>query len=44
VQANTGWALNLSPDVAPTPEPTPEPTPDELHIIRAYDPNGFWTR
>jgi glutaconate CoA-transferase subunit B len=40
VQANTGWALNLSPDVAPTPQPTP----DELHIIRAYDPGGFWTR
>jgi glutaconate CoA-transferase subunit B len=40
IQANTGWPLRLAPDLAPTPEPTP----DELHIIRACDPQGFWTR
>jgi glutaconate CoA-transferase subunit B len=39
VRANTGWDLELSPDVRPTPEPTAE----ELAIIRAYDPQGFWT-
>jgi len=40
VRANTGWALNVAPDVHPTPPPTEE----ELRIIREYDPHGFWTR
>ena len=40
VQANTGWALRLSPELAPTPAPTI----DELRIIRECDPQGFWTR
>ncbi len=40
VQANTGWALRLAPDLAPTPAPTA----DELRIIRECDPQGFWTR
>ncbi len=40
VQENTGWALRLSPELAPTPAPTS----DELRIIRECDPQGFWTR
>ncbi len=40
VQANTGWPLCLSPELAPTPPPTA----DELRIIRECDPQGFWTR
>lgn len=36
---NTGWDLQMSTQLHPTPEPTPE----ELAIIRAYDPLGFWT-
>ena len=39
VQAQTGWYLKTVPGV----EPTPEPTAHELAIIRAYDPEGFWT-
>ena len=39
VRANTGWNLRLAPDIAPTPPPTAR----ELAIIRAYDPQGFWT-
>lgn len=39
IRANTGWELRVAPDV----EPTLAPTPDELSIIRAYDPRGFWT-
>lgn len=38
IAANTGWALQLSADVAPTPAPSAE----ELRIVRAYDPEGFW--
>ena len=40
VQAATGWALRVAADVAPTPTPTSE----ELAIVRASDPAGFWTR
>ncbi|MBV9602059.1 MAG: CoA-transferase [Chloroflexi bacterium] len=40
VQAATGWALRVSEDCPPTPEPTA----DELRLIRAADPHGFWTR
>jgi glutaconate CoA-transferase subunit B len=40
VQAHTGWALKLAPELAPTPAPTAE----ELRIIRECDPQGFWTR
>jgi glutaconate CoA-transferase subunit B len=40
VQAATGWPLRVAPDVGPTPTPTP----DELAIVRASDPAGFWTR
>lgn len=39
VQAETGWALKVAPDVRPTPEPTAE----ELAIVRECDPIGFWT-
>ena len=39
VEAGTGWQLRTVTDVQPTPEPTRE----ELAIIRAYDPHGFWT-
>lgn len=39
VRAQTGWDLRVGDDVSPTPEPTDE----ELAIIRAYDPQGFWT-
>lgn len=37
--AETGWPLQLSTGIAETAPPTP----DELHIIRQYDPRGFWT-
>lgn len=36
----TGWDLRVAPDVRETPAPAPE----ELAVIRAYDPQGFWTR
>jgi glutaconate CoA-transferase subunit B len=39
IEASTGWGLALADDLQPTPEPTSE----ELAIIRAYDPGGFWT-
>jgi glutaconate CoA-transferase subunit B len=39
IRAATGWPLRVSPRVGPTPAPSPE----ELAIIRAYDPDGFWT-
>lgn len=39
IRAQTGWQLRTASEVAPTPEPTT----DELTIIRAYDPRGFWT-
>lgn len=40
VRARTGWDLRVAHDVHPTPEPSTE----ELRVIRAADPNGYWTR
>jgi glutaconate CoA-transferase subunit B len=40
VRANTGWELPVAPDA----HQTPPPSADELRIIRACDPQGFWTR
>jgi len=40
VVANTGWALQVSPKVHETPLPTSK----ELRVIRAYDPEHFWTK
>jgi glutaconate CoA-transferase subunit B len=40
VRANTGWDLQVGGDAHETPPPTVE----ELRIIRACDPQGFWTR
>jgi glutaconate CoA-transferase subunit B len=40
VRAATGWDLQLLPGAGPTPTPTAE----ELAIVRACDPAGFWTR
>lgn len=37
---NTGWKLRIGDDCRPTGEPTPE----ELHAIRSYDKEGFWTK
>jgi len=39
VKANTGWDVNIAPDVKPTPEPSAE----EIKAIREYDREGFWT-
>lgn len=39
VQAETGWDLELGPDVGTTQPPTS----DELAQIRRFDPSGFWT-
>lgn len=40
VRAATGWDLRVAPDVRETPTPTAA----ELAIVRACDPDGFWTR
>jgi glutaconate CoA-transferase subunit B len=40
VREQTGFELNVSPDL----EITPMPTLDELALIRRFDPRGFWTR
>ncbi len=40
VREATGWELRVAPDV----RATPTPTPDEIAIVRACDPLGFWTR
>ncbi|GAC1450281.1 MAG: hypothetical protein PVSMB4_09070 [Ktedonobacterales bacterium] len=40
VRANTGWDLRIAPEA----RETPPPSADELRIIRACDPQGFWTR
>ena len=40
VRAATGFDLAVAPDVAPTPTPSGQ----ELAIVRACDPAGFWTR
>jgi glutaconate CoA-transferase, subunit B len=37
---NTGWPLRVATDVRETTPPSDE----VLGIIRAYDPDGFWTR
>jgi len=38
VRRETKGHMRIAPDVHPTPKPTDE----ELAIIRAYDPTGFW--
>ena len=40
VKAQTEWDLKVAPDVAATPPPTSA----ELEIVRACDPQGFWTQ
>jgi glutaconate CoA-transferase subunit B len=40
VRAATGWDLRLAPECRETPTPSSE----ELTIVRASDPAGFWTR
>ena len=40
VKAATGWDLRVAPDV----RQTATPTRDELAVVRACDPEGFWTR
>jgi len=37
--ANTGWKLGVGKHVGVTPEPNQA----ELHAIREYDKEGFWT-
>ena len=39
VVANTGWKLRVLDNVAETPSPSAA----ELHAIREYDKEGFWT-
>jgi glutaconate CoA-transferase, subunit B len=39
IKAETGWPLQVSPDV----RETPPPTLDELLAVRKYDPKGVWT-
>ncbi len=39
VKAATGWALQVATDVCETPPPTAS----ELQLLRAFDPQGFWT-
>ncbi|HLJ68390.1 MAG TPA: CoA-transferase [Chloroflexota bacterium] len=39
IATHTGWPLRTASELGPTVAPTP----DELAIIRAYDPEGFWT-
>ncbi len=40
VLSNTGWKLRLADQVGATPVPTAA----ELHAIREYDREGFWTK
>ncbi|MGH2472112.1 MAG: CoA-transferase subunit beta [Candidatus Limnocylindria bacterium] len=40
IRAETGWPLEVAPDVRQTESPSSE----VLRIIREYDPKGFWTR
>ena len=40
ILANTGWPLAVSPVL----QQTPVPSNKELRIIRAYDPEHFWTK
>lgn len=39
VRRETGWKLEVAPDLTVTPMPTLE----ELALIRRFDPRGFWT-
>jgi glutaconate CoA-transferase subunit B len=39
IEDQTGWTVRRTAD----PDVTPPPTAEELAIIRAYDPAGFWT-
>ena len=39
VQANTGWPLQIAPDLTETPAPTAT----EIAILQRFDPQGFWT-
>jgi glutaconate CoA-transferase subunit B len=39
IRDNTGWDLQISPNVRPTPEPSAR----DLELIRDYDPQAFWT-
>ena len=39
VLASTGWRLRIDPRLAVTPVPTQA----ELHQLRRFDPQGFWT-
>jgi glutaconate CoA-transferase subunit B len=39
IKNETGWPLQISPDI----EETSAPTVDELCAIRKYDPKGVWT-
>ena len=39
IKNETGWPLQISPDI----EETAAPTVDELSAIRKYDPKGIWT-
>jgi glutaconate CoA-transferase subunit B len=40
VLANTGWTLRVADELTETPAPTDA----ELDVMRAIDPNHFWTR
>ena len=40
VQANTGWELQIAPDLRQTPEPTAE----ELKMLDRFDPQKYWTK
>lgn len=40
VVVNTGWKLKVAEEVTETQQPSAE----ELHAIREYDPQGFWTK
>lgn len=40
IRGQTGWELQVAPEVQETPPPTAE----DLRLIRRLDPQGFWTR
>ena len=39
IKNETGWPLQVAPDI----HETPAPTDDELSAVRKYDPKGVWT-
>ncbi len=39
VRQETGWELEVAPELKTTPEPTPR----QIDIIRRFDPQRFWT-